>query len=474
MSIARVLEATRAQARSLVTDPPPFMGSRFILDSTSVAGLVGGEEATSTIALAQVYNRRRWLGWYNSPGSYVMGKRFRRLACSATTDTIFDTNSDLESGTSPEMVYIDPSLLFEHDGWSKGPAFQGAYSGTFIHVTGPLASLLVKRPSKSQRIVIRGRGSQPVSVTVTTLQQDPGLQQRMTFDHRPPIIAIAPILTSLVTCLMCGLYREWYACSMILLGILARGFACVFIGSGELIFDHPKPAEGSPPGDGILGYDQELTLLKGDEYVVNAVTRGRFFFRFRSKRACHIVELCSILLIVQAIAQLILIPQSQLFGQLMFLASLTISWAYNVWLSSVDKGDVREEIFNKVLGKPSLSKFTFSNRVSAVVFILLALSYDRRSPGNLEKLKKIMDTLLPTDAVVWEIWKEAVVDQLKDKRALQFDDSHWNHPNLSLESDRTLLSNLLKDAETAYTAFEKHRAEIVPQEETTNSHETSL
>ncbi|KAI6030108.1 hypothetical protein EDC04DRAFT_2898638 [Pisolithus marmoratus] len=454
MSIARVLEASQAQARSLVTDPPPLTGSRFILDSTSVAGLVGGEEATSTIALARVYNRRRWLGWYNSPGSYVMGKRFRRLARSAITDTVFDANSDLESGTSPEMVYIDPSLLFEHDGWSKGPAFQGL--------------------TLSQRVVIRGRGSQPVNVAVTTLQQDPGLQERMTFDHRPPIIAIAPILTSLVTCLMCGLYREWYACSMILLGILARGFACVFIGSGELIFDHPKPAEGSPPGDGILGYDQELTLLKGDEYVVNAVTRGRFFFRFRSKHACRFVEFCSILLIVQAIAQLILIPQSQLFGQLMFLTSLTISWAYNVWLSSVDKGDVREEIFNKILGKPSLSKFTFSNRVSAVVFILLALSYDRRSPGNLEKLKKIMDTLLPTDAVVWEIWKEAVVDQLKDKRALQFDDSHWNHPNLTLESDRTLLSNLLKDPETAYTAFEKHRAEIIPQEETTNSHETSL
>lgn len=178
-------------------------------------------------------------------------------------------------------------------------------------------------------------------------------------------------------------------------------------------------------------------------------------------------EWCSILLIVQAIAQLILIPQSQLFGQLMFLVSLAISWVFNVWLSSVDKKEVRNEIFNKVLGEPTLIKFTFCNRVSAVVFLLLALSYDHRSPSNLGRLKKIMDALLPTDAEVWEIWKETVLSKLRSGQELRFEGSHQSDPS---RRDETLLETFLKDAEVAYTAFENHRAEIVPQEEVTNEH----
>ncbi|KAI6110364.1 hypothetical protein EDD17DRAFT_1509525 [Pisolithus thermaeus] len=464
MNIAGALEAVQAQTRSLITYAPPLTNSSFILQSTSVAGLLGGEEAASTVALLQVCDKRRWLGWYNSPGSYIMGRRIRRLAHSAVEGVVFDPDGDPESGT--EIVEIDHSLLFVHDGWSKGPAFRGAYSGSVIRETGPLASLLLKRPPKTPCIAIEGRLSQRVNVTVASLKQVPGLREHMTFYPRPHVFATVPILASLATCIICGLYGQWYAFSMILLGILARGFACVFIGSGELIFDHPKPAEGSPSGDGILDYDHELALLKGEECVVNAVTRGRMLFRFRSKQACRMVESCSILLIVQAIAQLILIPQSQLFGQLMFLVSLAVSWSYNLWLSSVDKEEVRKEIFREVLGEPNLAKFTFLNRVSAVVFLLLALSCDRRSPGNLERLKKIMDALLPNDAEVWEIWKETVVEKLRNGQKFQFEDSH--HPNLSA-SDKTLLENLLGDAESAYAAFEEHRAKIVPQEEMTKS-----
>ncbi|KAI5992769.1 hypothetical protein EDD15DRAFT_2269884 [Pisolithus albus] len=465
MNITGALEAARAQTRSLITFAPPLAKSSFILQSTSVAGLLGGEEATSTVALLQVSDKRRWLGWYNSPGSYVMGTRFLRLAHSATPEVVSGSDCDPESGT--EMVHIDPSLLFAHDGWSKGPAFTGAYSGSSLPETGPLASIFAKKSSSLRGITIKGRDSQPVSVTVASLKQVPGLQERMMFHHRPPLAAVIPIFASLAACIICGLSGQWYAFSMILLGIFARGSVFTFIGAGKLVFDHPKPAEGSPSGDGILGRDQELILLKGEEHVVNAVTRGRMLFRFRSKLACRMAEWCSILLIVQAIAQLILIPQSQLFGQLMFLVSLAISWVFNVWLSSVDKKEVRNEIFNKVLGEPTLIKFTFCNRVSAVVFLLLALSYDHRSPSNLGRLKKIMDALLPTDAEVWEIWKETVLSKLRSGQELRFEGSHQSDPS---RRDETLLETFLKDAEVAYTAFENHRAEIVPQEEVTNEH----
>ncbi|KAI6161044.1 hypothetical protein EDD17DRAFT_1591905 [Pisolithus thermaeus] len=451
------LETAQSQARSLAKRSLPLADSDFVLNSAAVAGLLGGEEATSTVALTQIYDKRRWLGWYNSPGSYVMGKHFRRLARSAKVDVVFDSDSDAGTTSGSQMVHIDPSVLFTHEGWSGGPAFKGIYSGSNIQTTGPLASWLMKKAGKTDSQKIEGRKTQPVNVTVAVLEQVATLRQQMTFHHRSPPLAFVPIAISLSTCFACGCYHQWYAFSMILVGILSRGFACLFIGSGNLVFDHPKPAEGSPPGDGVLGCDQDLVLLKGNEYVVNAITRGRFFFRFRSKYTCRMVEGCSILLIVQAIAQLIFIPQSKLFGQLMFVSSLAVSWIYNLWLSSRDKGEVKEAIFKQVLGEPSLTKFVLPNRVSAVVFLLL-VSNNPRTSSNPKKLKKIMDIFLPSDSEVWEIWKDTVAERLKSGQALQFSDTHWNREELTEDDDRKLLKTLFEDAKDAVKAYTMFKA----------------
>ncbi|KAI6143370.1 hypothetical protein BKA82DRAFT_4017638 [Pisolithus tinctorius] len=449
MYIPEISETVQSQARSLAANPSPFAQTTFVLNSTGVAGLLGGEEAMSTVALAQVYDSRRWLGWYNTPGSYIIGKRFRRLAHSIVSDLHVNPGSGVES----EVVHIDPALLLQHDGWPKGPVFKGIYSGTSLQVTGPLASLLMKKCVRKPGVSIPGRTTQPVNVTIARLEKVPGLKPQMKFHHSPPICAIIPIVVSLATCAMCGLYGEWYGFSMILLGILARGLTCVFIGSGELLFDHPKCAEGSPPGDGILGCDHELVLLKGAENVVNAVTRGRFFFSFRSKHTCRMVELCSFLLIAQAIAQLICVPQSNFFGQLMFAFSIATSWVYNLWFVSFDKEEVRQKIFCDVLGSPQLDKFVFPNRCSAIVSLLLFSGDNQGLSSDPKKLMKTMDGLLPSGSLVWGIWKEIVIKHLTEELPLHFDDTHWNHQDLNSESDRMLLKTLLKDAQTAYDAF---------------------
>ncbi|KAI5985739.1 hypothetical protein EDD15DRAFT_2373840 [Pisolithus albus] len=449
MYVPEILETGQFRSRSLLTDSSPLSNATFMLNSSGVAGLLGGEEAMSTVALAQIYSKRKWLGWYNTPGSYIIGKRFQRLARSVISDPHVNPGSGARSGA----VHIDPALLLQHDGWSKGPVFKGIYSGTSMHETGPLASLLMKKCIRMFGTKVEGRKTQPVNVTIVELEPNPNLQPQTRFYHSPPICAIIPIAVSLLTCAMCGLYGEWYACSMILLGILARGLTCVFIGSGKLVFHHPKPADGSPPGDGILGCDHDLVLLKGDENVVSAVTRGRFFFSFQSKHACRMVELCSFLLIAQAIAQLICVPQSNLFGQLMFVFSIAISWVYNLWFLSYDKVEVREEIFRSVLGSPKLRKFVFPNRSSAIVSLLLFSSDNEGLPGDPKKLKKIMDGFLPSGSLVWEIWKGIVIEHLSNGWPLRFNDTHWNRQDLSSASDRSLLRTLLQDAETAYAAF---------------------
>ncbi|KAI6118256.1 hypothetical protein F5141DRAFT_1212157 [Pisolithus sp. B1] len=448
MYIPEIPETVQLQGRSFATDSSPLANATFMLNSMGVAGLLGGEEAMSTVALAQIYNKRKWSGWYNTPGSYIIGKRFQRL----TRSVISDSHVNPGSGASFGTVHIDPALLLQHDGWSKGPVFKGIYSGTSMHETGPLASLLTKKCIRMPGSKVEGRKTQPVNVTIVELEPNPNLQPQMRFHHSSPFCAIIPIAVSLATCAICGLYGEWYAFSMILLGILARGLTCAFIGSGKLVFHHPKPADGSPPGDGILGCDHELVLLKGHENVVNAITRGRFFFSFQSKHTCRLVEMCSFLLIAQAIAQLICVPQSNLFGQLMFVFSIATSWVYNLWFLSYDKVEVREEIFRSVLGSPKLNKFVFPNRSSAIVSLLLFSNDDGGLPGDPKKLKKIMDGFLPSGALVWEIWKGIVIEHLTNGRPLHFDETHWNHQDLPSQTDRLLLQTLLKDAEMAYSA----------------------
>ncbi|KAI6002300.1 hypothetical protein F5J12DRAFT_894370 [Pisolithus orientalis] len=509
MSAHKSLEAVQLQARSLIK--LPFANINFTLSGTAVAGLLGGDEASSTVALTQIYARRRWLGWYNSPGSYVTGKRFRRLIRSAKVDAVFDSDPKSGATSGGETIHIDPRALFEHEGWSEGPAFKGIYSGTSIQNTGPLASWLMKKVDKARCQKIEGRKTQPVNITVTVLEQANSIRPQMTFDHHTPTFAIIPIIVSLATCVICGLCGQWHASSMILLGMLSRGFSCLLIGSGDLIFDHPKPAEGSPPGNGILSSDHELVLLKGDEYVVNAVTRGRFFFCFRSKHDFRMVKLCSFFLITQAIVQLICVPQSEFFGQLMFVVSVATSWVYNFWFSSVDKAEVEGAIFKDVLGDPCLTKLAFPNRVSAVVFLLLVsndfrLSSDPEPSGDPKPssdpepsgdskpssdpeppsdhrpsgdpkpssnsrpssdpgiLKEIMDSFLPSGSQVWEIWKQTIIKRLESRKALRFNKTDWNCKILT-SKDQRLLETLFgdaEDAEKAYAIFVSSAAATVP------------
>lgn len=68
---------------SLVTDPFSFTKTHFVLDGSAMAGVLGGEEAITFITLVHVFDGLKWFGWYNSPGSYPMGKLFGLLSQSA-------------------------------------------------------------------------------------------------------------------------------------------------------------------------------------------------------------------------------------------------------------------------------------------------------------------------------------------------------------------------------------------------------
>jgi hypothetical protein len=134
-------------SRSLVQptmDYIPLSDSKFSLDASGVAGFFSGDEAVSAMATVHVYQGRKWLGWYNSPGSYLIAKRYGQLANSRFWDGLFPG------------VNTDPATLFELDG-GKGPKFKGVESGLIIPETGHLASLMVKECQMKQSIDVPGK-----------------------------------------------------------------------------------------------------------------------------------------------------------------------------------------------------------------------------------------------------------------------------------------------------------------------------
>ncbi|KAG6332854.1 hypothetical protein ID866_6239 [Astraeus odoratus] len=383
-----------------------------------------------------LYKDRKWQGWYNSPGSYEIAKRYGGLAKSSIFDGLFPGGR------------TEPATLFGMDG-RKGPRFGAAHSGTVIEETGHLAALFMKKCVELASVEIIGRETQKVGITIAELNHLPPFEVPLKRERSySPIFASVPIVVSICTCLTCALVRDWYCFSMILLGILVSGASCLVIGSGELLFTHPQPAQGSPPGDGILTSEKEIVFLKGDESAVNSITRGRFALRFSSNPNYHDIGWCSVLLMIQFLAQLIFIPQGTLFGQFMFVTSLAVSWGYNIWLSSLDKESIQKDILMEdILKEPKLTRYVLCTRTSMAVFVLLV--------ARPEKPERFMEDLLPNDTRVWAKWKANVIERLREGEKLEFHSEDWNDMTLS-DEERCLLETLYKDAQSAYDGFAEY------------------
>ena len=165
----------------------------------------------------------------------------------------------------------------------------------------------------------------------------------------------------------------------------------------------------------------------------------------------------SFLLTVQFLAQLLLIPQGELFGQLMFVITLAFSWAYNSYLSSLDRDDLQTTILFDILGLDeggSIKKYQFSSWTATVVFTCLSLqppSADKLSPHA----RKILDEMIPNDTEVWTLWKKAVAEKIStnSKERPKFTKPDWNQDHLN-HDEKELLRELLKDAMVAGRAWE--------------------
>ncbi|KAL1940208.1 hypothetical protein VTO73DRAFT_9160 [Trametes versicolor] len=452
--IASLLQLAARQVDSGPVISLPLQDTSFTLDSSGVAGFFGGDGAVQGMATVHLFEGRRWFGWYNTPGSYEIAKQYGQLAKARLWDGLFP---------GPNR---DPAQLFGLDGKS-GPRFLAAHSGSVIQRSGHPAYLVARKAQSippEQRTPIRctRRASLDCSVTTVDLNYAPPADMRPRRQKSQlPLLALIPISTSIAACVLCALVEDWWCFASIASGILASGVACFVIGSGELTFSHPRPATGAPPGDGVLLDDEGIIVLRGSEDAVNSVTRGRFCLKFASEPKYSGIGVCSIGLTAQFLVQLLLIPQGTLFGQVMFVLTLGLSWMYNAYLSALEKEDIQTDILVDLLRlqeNRDVQKFALGTRTAQVVFTALLLQPREpvKTPRPLKPYnpRKLLDELLPNDTPVWDRWKEAIVEKLRAEQSLTFGDADSKVEGFTPE-DQELLGGLFKDAEEAYHGWKR-------------------
>ncbi|KAI6121273.1 hypothetical protein F5141DRAFT_1210950 [Pisolithus sp. B1] len=424
----------------------------FSLNTGGMASFFGGEVAVTAMTTIHLDPTRRWLGWYNSPGTYEVARRYGRVSGSKFLEGLFPgVPTDLATLLGLEEL--------------KGTKYIGAHNGTILEETGPFSALLMKHFVQHVEMVeIPGRKTQPIAVTITELSHTPSNQAVLRTPIYPPIVAGIPILASVGTATACGVFRDWFSFSLIVFGILVNGISCIVIGAGDFVFQYPNRRVGVPrdsilvsdrdkenivvmgSGDGILvsDKDKEIIVLRGSGDAVNSITSGSANLRFRWQ---YWIKWCAILLVFQLIVQILLIPQGTLFGQIMFIGSLAVSWAYNLWLSSKNKESIQGEVFIRgVLRRPNAWRYSLGTRTSAVVFMLLAVK--PKDPG------KILNMLIPNDTTEWLRFKDDILSRIRTNQDLRFEASFLD--TLAPEQDKGLMELLYSDAEAAYEGYLDH------------------
>ncbi|KAG1873535.1 hypothetical protein DFJ58DRAFT_362777 [Suillus subalutaceus] len=416
----------------------------FSLDAAGVAGFFGGDETLSAMATVHLYRGRRWLGWYNSPGSYTVAKRYGQLANSRFWDGLFPGPN------------FEPAETFGLDG-KPGPRYVASLSGTDM-ATGHLAYLAIQISRELKGMAVRGESSTetlPAAVTVIRVGDVTDMRRvgKMSIHHA--LLATIPITISIAACFSCAIVNDWLAFSLILLGIISSGITCLVIGTARLRLQAPtNVTPGVPPGDGLLLTPRDVVVLKGSEKDVNVITKGHFELDMHGGKEYRSVGLCSLLLLAQFLLQLLLIPQATLFGQVMFLSSLAASWAYNSFLSSLESEKIQGDLLCKVLRveEGSIQKYYIHNRRSQAVFACSILSDGIETDEDFDA-ERMLSLFVPNKTRVWNLWRKKVAAQLKSTCPDKKIHVTAEEKEGLCEEQRKLLDTFLDDAQRAFKAY---------------------
>ena len=461
--------------------------STYKLDTSGVVGLFGGDNAVDALETIHLYANRRWAGWYNYPGSVTVAKRFGQMADSRLWDSVFPGPNE------------SPAITFRLAGKS-GPDYNGSFSGTSLR-TGYLGYLIAAEctgsPGKPLQLFKRdgtsGRKTgSSASVTVVSLPSRHQLTQNTTDDsvtkqkhelipinpkNDPPLAlwAIVPSLVSIMACVFCFISRDSFCASLILLGIVSSGISSLVLGTATLNIRAPIPSTASPPGDGLMfPEDGSIIVLKGEEADVNVITKGEFVLDYSAgilpHQKHHAIGISSLLLMTQFLVQLLLIPFSTFFGQIMFLISFVASGVYHLCVVSYGRERIHREILLQELSAQR-QKWTLGTRTQMAVFVCLLLGHGCQHPLK-SNPDAALSSIIPNKTPVWRYWKRKVLDELERFWKWDPESSLPYAPNIQAgpenqtdidershftEKDTGLLDDLIGDAWCVFERYPKWR-----------------
>jgi len=271
--------------------------------------------------------------------------------------------------------------------------------------------------------------------------------------YHTSLLAFIPMFASISTCVLCALSEDWWAFALILLGIIAGGLSCFVIGSGQVVLKYPSnPADGCPPGDGtFMGEGQDVVVMKGAERLVNVLTKGRFEIELGGGPEYRKIGLAAMLLEVQFLVQLLLIPQATLFGQILFISSLAVSWMYTSYVSSLDKDKIQADILWNLLGEPKIQKYTVGGRSASAVLAALVLQP--------EEPEVFLKEFVGNETRVWKKWREVVSQWIKNGQSFEFGVELDSKLEEFDDGERALYHTILnQNARNGYAAYQLYEA----------------
>ncbi|KAK7441796.1 hypothetical protein VKT23_009182 [Stygiomarasmius scandens] len=402
----------------------PDSDPKFQLNSSGLAGFFGGDEAISAMNTTQFYQGRNLMGFYNSPGGFRMAKHYGRLA-----------KSPLWRGFFPEG-YLEPHEVFNLDGGpgKLSPDFWGSHNGAVLEKIGHLGFLFFKkmrdRPANFITINSRRPPTRLSKLTIVKLNsitlppKNPKLNVPSTyipiFQLHILLCNAIPMLFSVGAAVVSVLSEkpDWYAFSLILLGMIAHGAACLVLGSGKIRVDFVTPPRDLATG-GLMMMDGRMVVVLGREQEMFQLTRASIAVDFPDwvKRGDYwIVGFSCLLLMVQLLVQLFIIPQATLFGQILFLSSFLVSWLYNTYIAAIDKEDLQRQALGKKIwnvDKKEVQGYVFENHTTLVIAMLYIL---QPAKGVAEQF---LDRHIPIHTPDWKAFKRAVVEEYENGHFLR-------------------------------------------------------
>ena len=505
---------------AVVTDP--LLGASFTLDSSGVAGFFGGDTAVHGMATVNLFRGRRWGGLYNTPGSLEIAKRYGQLANARVCKGLFPGGTDdpsqlfgLDGKVGPRFLAARSGSRFEKTGHlaaliarkARRTSYEPVYKNRGKErITTPTTVTVIDLPYEPPKMVHPDLPYNhsallafiPIGASIgacvgCALVADwwsfsnilLGMfangcacfvlgSGRLTFKHHEPASGAPP---------GDGIFKGETGVIVVrgaegAVNALTRGrFFLQYEASadsggvrGRAAEDHATLTGGTQPLNQFSRVDESFDIERKEQDVKDIERQAEEIERERNARDTDTapqggqpnslaIGLCSILLTAQFLVQLLLIPQGALFGQVMFVCTLAVSWGYNTYLSSIDREDIQTDILCDILkleDSKHIRKFEFGTWTAMSIFALLALQPDR-SRDPLPRSSKILDDLLPNDTEVWVKWKRIVGEKMGVSGKWEFTDADRQlgeeppeeYKKQQYEKARGLLGALIDDAEVA-------------------------